>query len=165
MEITSDLPGPLLPLAWLIGSWEGAGVVGYPTMESITFGQEVEFQHDGRPFLHYRSRTWQLDDGGAQVRPLASETGYWRPGPGPDDDLEVLLAHHTGVVEIYAGTVEPARVTVQTDVVARTRTAKDYTAASRMYGLVEGDLMWVMDMAAVGHPLQSHASARLKRVS
>jgi hypothetical protein len=29
--------------------------------------------------------------------------------------------------------------------------------------MVEGDLLWVMDMAAMGHPLTSHASARLKR--
>jgi hypothetical protein len=34
-----------------------------------------------------------------------------------------------------------------------------------MYGLVGGDLMWVMDMAAVGQPMQSHASAQLKRVA
>ena len=46
----------------------------------------------------------------------------------------------------------------------RTRTAKDYAAATRMYGLVEGDLLWVMDMAAGDVRLTSHASARLKRV-
>jgi hypothetical protein len=33
-----------------------------------------------------------------------------------------------------------------------------------MYGLVDGDLMWVMDMAAVDQPMQSHASAQLRRV-
>ena len=47
---------------------------------------------------------------------------------------------------------------------ARTSTAKEYTAAKRMYGLVEGDLMWVMEMAAVGHEMAPHASARLKRL-
>jgi hypothetical protein len=163
VQLDADLPTPLVPLAWLIGRWEGAGVVGYPTIESANFGQEVEFWHDGRPFLHYKSQAWLLDDAGQQVRPLASEVGFWRPGA--DGDLEVLLTHPTGIVEIYVGTVEGPRVTITTDVVARTATAKEYTAATRMYGLVDGDLMWVMDMAAVGQPLQSHVSAQLKRAS
>lgn len=163
MELTPDLPPPLVPLAWLIGRWEGAGVVGYPTIESANFGHEIELWHDGRPFLHYRSQAWLLDDAGQQVRRLASEVGFWRPGP--DGDLEVLLTHPTGIVEIYVGTVEGPRVTLQTDLVARTQSAKEYTAATRMYGLVDGDLMWAMDMAAVGQPLQSHLSGQLKRVS
>ncbi len=160
-QLDPDLPGPLVPLAWLIGRWEGAGVVGYPTMDSVNFGQEIEFRHDGRPFLHYRSQAWLLDDEGNQVRPLASEVGYWRP---KEHGLEVLLTHPTGYVEIYVGQAEGARIELATDVVARTETAKEYTAAKRMYGLVNGDLMWVMDMAAVGQPMQSHASAQLKRV-
>lgn len=151
-----------MPLAWLIGRWEGAGVVGYPTIESANFGQEVEFRHDGRPFLHYRSQAWALDDEGNRVRPLASEVGFWRPGE--NGDVEVLLTHPTGYVEIYVGKIDGPRVNLQTDLVARTPTAKEYTAAQRMYGLVDSDLMWVMDMAAVGQPLQSHASAQLKRV-
>ncbi len=163
MELSADLPPALVPLAWLLGRWEGAGVVGYPTIESTTFGQEIEWRHDGRPFLHYRSQAWKLDEQGRQVRPMASEVGFWRPGP--DGDLEVLLTHATGVAEIYVGTVEGPRITLQTDVVARTRTAKEYTAATRMYGLVGGELMWAMDMAAMGQPLQSHLSAQLKRVS
>lgn len=162
MELSTDLPGALVPLGWLIGRWEGAGVVGYPTIESANFGQEVEFWHDGRPFLHYRSQAWLLDDEGEQVRPLASEVGFWRPQVG--GGLEVLLTHPTGIVEIYVGTVEGPRITLQTDLVARTETAKEYTAATRLYGLVESDLMWVMDMAAVGQPLQSHVSGQLKRV-
>lgn len=175
-EIPADLPPPLVPVAWLIGHWEGAGVVGYPTVDERQFGQEVEFRHDGRAFLHYRSQAYLLDDAGEVVRPLASETGYWRvPVPESPEaaevaareqagvDVEVLLAHPTGVVEIYTGRATGARVDLTTDVVARTTTAKEYTAAQRMYGLVEGDLLWVMDMAAGGHPLTSHASARLKR--
>src|SRR4051812_33028469 len=154
----------------------------------LRFGQEISFTHDGRPFLAYTSRTWLLDDEGRQVRPLAAETGYWRPAapqPGehaedPDADpgaaetgaaqtgagseIEVLLAHPNGYVEIYHGAADGPRITLETDAVVRTRNAKDYAAATRMYGLVEGDLLWVMDMAAVGVPLASHASARLKRL-
>jgi hypothetical protein len=169
MELSTDTPPALVPLSWLFGIWVGAGVVGYPTMETdLRFGQEVEFGHDGRPFVSYRSRTWLLDEEGNQVRPLATETGFWRTA-GPADAggtaVEVLLAHPTGFVEIYHGAVEGPRVTLSTDVVARTSTAKEYTAAARLYGLVEGDLLWTMDMAAVGQPLTSHLSARLKRVN
>jgi hypothetical protein len=168
IELSADLPPPLAPLAWLLGSWAGAGVVGYPTLQAeARFGQEVDFAHDGRPFLSYASRTWLLDDAGEKVRPLAAENGFWRPG-GPAAsggiDVEVLLAHPSGIVEIYLGTADGARVDLATDVVARASTAKEYTAATRLYGLVEGDLLWAMDMAAVGQPLQAHSSARLKRV-
>lgn len=168
IELSTDIPAPLIPLAWLLGEWAGAGVVGYPTMEGdLRFGQEVSFAHDGRPFVSYTSRTWLLDDDGTRVRPLATETGYWRPA-GPAENggtaLEVLLAHPTGIIETYHGSVDGPRVELATDVVARTETAKEYNAAHRLYGLVEGDLLWVMDMAAVGQPLTSHASARLKRV-
>ena len=174
LEISTDTPAPLVPLAWMLGRWEGVGVVGYPTMEEQQFGQELEFRHDGRPFLHYRSQAWLLDDEGRQVRPLASETGYWRVVVPADPEaaakeqagveVELLLAHPTGYVEIYTGRASGGRVDLTTDMVARTVTAKEYTAAQRMYGQVEGDLLWVMDMAAVGQPMTPHASARLKRV-
>ncbi len=166
-ELSADTPPPLLPLSWLIGTWAGVGVVGYPTMDDVQFGQELEFSHDGRPFLSYRSRTWLLDADGHQVRPLGSETGYWRPKGAAATGgtaLEVVLAHPTGFAEIYLGAVDGPRVELATDVVARTATAKEYTAGHRLYGLVQGELMWAMDMAAVGHPLTSHLSARLKRV-
>jgi THAP4-like, heme-binding beta-barrel domain len=177
MEIPSDLAPALVPLAWLLGRWEGAGVVGYPTVESANFGQELEVSHDGRPFLRWDSRTWLLDDQGAKVRPLATESGFWRvAGPvapaGADEAgasgsgfaVEFLLAHPTGYVEIYVGAVTGAQINLQTDLVARTETAKEYSAATRIYGLVSGDLLWAMDMAAVGHPMTSHASAQLKQV-
>jgi len=163
VELAPDLPGELVPLAWLLGTWEGAGVVGYPTMESLNFGQELVFEHVGKPFLAYRSQTWLLDADGVRVRPLASESGYWRPRP--EGELEVMLAHPTGFVEIWVGQLAGPKVELRTDVVARTGSAKEYTAGHRMYGLVEGELFWAFDMAAVGEPIQSHASGRLKRVT
>ena len=162
MELSADLPPELVPLAWLIGRWEGAGVLGYPTIESINFGQEIEFSHVGKPFLTYTSQTWLLAEDGTRVRPLAAEAGYWRPRP--EGQLEVTLAHPTGVVEIWVGSAGGGKIELQTDVVARTESAKEYTAGHRLYGLVDGDLFWAFDMAAMGLPLQSHASGRLKRV-
>lgn len=162
-ELDPTLPEPLRPLAWLLGRWEGAGVVGYPTMTSVHFGQEIEVTHDGRSFLKWESRSWILDsETGERVRPSAVESGFWRPMD--NGEVELLLAHPTGIVEMYYGTIEPARIQLKTDGVLRSPHAKEYNSASRMYGLVDSQLMWVMDMAAVGHPLQSHLSAQLKRV-
>ncbi|MBO3747300.1 FABP family protein [Streptosporangiaceae bacterium NEAU-GS5] len=157
-----DAHPDLEPIAFLLGRWEGAGVIGYPTIESANYGQEIEFSHNGKPFLIYESQTWLLSPEGDKVRPLARETGYWRIKP--ERQLEVCLAHPTGVVEIYVGEVAFHKIELRTDVVARTATAKEYSAGHRLYGLVNGNLLYAYDMAAMGQPLQSHASAELKKV-
>ena len=158
-----ELHPDLEPLKFLLGTWEGAGVGGYPTIEGFRFGQEVSFTHNGKPFLIYSSRTWLIEEDGSLGRPLATETGYWRPQP--DHEVEVTLTHPTGIVEIYVGKVAFNRVELVTDVVARTQSAKEVTAGKRLYGLIGEDLGWAYDMAAMGQQLQSHVSAQLKRVS
>ena len=153
----------LAPLRFLLGRWEGAGVGGYPTIESFHFGQELSFSHNGRPYLIHVSRSWLLDAEGRQVRPLAREAGFWRPQP--ENGVEVVLAHPTGITEIYLGEVSGTRIELATDVVARTSSAKEVQAGRRLYGIVGEDLAYAFDMAAVGQPLQPHLSAQLKRVS
>jgi hypothetical protein len=160
-----DLHPALLPFLPLIGVWRGRGQGGYPTLDGdFEYMQQVRFAHDGRPFMAYEARSWLIDGDGQMIRPAAREIGWWRPGDGTT--FEVLLAHPTGVAEIYYGI---SKTTTQwelaTDVVARTRTAKEITGNKRLYGVVDGDLLYAIDMAAVGQPLQPHLSARLSRVA
>lgn len=162
-QVPPALHPALEPLAWIVGRWHGLGVVGYPTIEEHHYEQELELSHDGRPFLKHSSRAWLLDGDGKRLRPSASETGWWRPG-ATAREVEVLLAHHTGVVEILIGEAVFRKVELVSDVVARTATAKDVTALHRLYGAVEDDLAYVVEMAAVGEPITPHLSARLKRV-
>ena len=159
-----DLHERLEPLSFLVGTWRGLGVVGYPTIDEARYEQEIVFAHDGRPFLEYSSRTWILDEDGSRVRTSAREAGWWRPG-AQQRDVEVLLAHPTGIVEVYVGEVAFRKVELRTDVVARTETAKQVSALHRLYGIVEDtDLAYAIDLAAVDQPLQPHLSARLSRV-
>lgn len=170
--LPSELPEAVVPLSWLLGTWVGVGLGTYPTIEDFRFGQEVTFTNDGRPFLHYESKSWILDEEGNRVRPAATEMGFWRPQP--DNRVEVLLVHSTGHLETYHGKVEVtsiadatitgARIEMSTDIVARSQTAKDYDGGVRLYGLIEGDLGWAFDMAAMGQPLTNHLSARLAKV-
>lgn len=160
-EIPDDLHPDLAPLAWLLGTWEGNGHGDYPTIEPFLFGQQVIFAHDGRPFLHYFSRSWLVDEQGATLRPSALETGFLRARD--DGELELVLAHQSGYAEVWYGRLDGARLELATDVVARTQSAKEVTAGQRLYGLVEGDLLYAYDMAAMGQPLQAHTWARLQR--
>jgi len=158
-----ELHPSLAPVRFLLGRWEGAGVVGYPTIESANFGQEISFSHNGKPFLIYTSRTWLIEPDGRIGRPLAMEAGFWRPQE--DGGIEVVLAHPTGITEIYVGEITGTKIEMVTDAVVRTATAKEVTAGKRLYGLIGADLGWAYDMAAIGQPLQSHVSAQLKRVA
>jgi hypothetical protein len=172
----ANLNDALLALLPLVGVWRGEGEVVYPTMDGpLHFGQQIVFAHDGRPFLTYSAQAWLLDGpGGSVVRPAHRETGWWRPQE--DDTLEVLLAHATGIVEVYYG--RPRSATsweLVTDAVVRTQTAKEVNTAQRLYGLVAAsdrsngsdtgrDLAYVDERAMVGQPLQPHLSARLQRI-
>lgn len=161
-EEMHELHGDLAPLTFLLGTWRGLGVGGYPTIDSFAFDQEIVFSHVGKPFLVYTSRSWIIDDEGGQVRPGGMETGFWRPRP--NGQVEVLLSHPTGISEIWVGDVTGTKIELRTDVVARTESAKEVTAGHRLYGLVDGELMWAYDMAAVGQQLTPHLSARLQKV-
>lgn len=161
-EIPRDIHELTIPLAFLLGAWEGEGVVEYPTIQRRAFAQRIEFMQSGKPFLYYVSRTWEINTEGERLRPLAMETGFWRPQE--DGTLEVLLTHPTGFLEALIGEIRGPRIEFATTKVVKVESAKDYIGCRRLYGLVDGRLMWAMDMQAMGQELQPHLSAELKRV-
>ncbi|KRV51092.1 fatty acid-binding protein [Wenjunlia vitaminophila] len=170
IEIPSDLHPRNVPLAFLLGIWEGAGVCAPVAgekgkdLEQCNFGQEVTFRHDGRPFLEYVSRTWVLDAEGKKVRPLESESGYWRIDE--ERRLQVVMSRDDGVIEIWYGELAPTKpqIDLATDAVVRIPDGPDYTAGKRLYGLVNGDLLWVFEKAASSVPMRPYMSAQLKKV-
>ena len=207
-ELDTTLPAEIVPLSWLLGIWEGSGIVAYRVGDEIReheFGQRVAFTQGGTPHIQYSSSTWLFggddadlpDDALAPIpTPLFSEIGYWRlarplgsadAGPGmlpgigqpvfttADEvetlrtadgafELEVTILHPGGVSELYLGQVKGPRIDLATDAVVRTASAKEYAAATRLYGLVDDHLLWAWDIAALGQELRTHASGRLARV-
>lgn len=198
IDLPTDLPADIVPLSWLLGVWEGTGVIDYESAGhhfSGEFTHRVSFSHDGGDYVNYAASAWLLGEDGTRT-PLVAEQGYWRlaraaadvdAGPGllppveprqgartVDDvealrtatggfDLEVAIVHSDGVSEVYVGQVQGPRIDLATDAVVRPESAKPYSAATRMYGYVDGHLLWAWDIAALGGGLASHASARLSR--
>jgi hypothetical protein len=210
-DLPTDLPADLAPLSWLLGVWEGTGVIDYDDGRySGEFTHRVSFSHDGGDYLNYSASAWlhgpaagEAAVGGEgagrgeddRLTPLLAEVGFWRvsrgstaadagpallpptaqaPARTADDveqlrnaeggfDIEVSLVHADGTSELYLGQIRGPRIDIATDAVVRPAGAKAYAAGTRMYGLVDGHLLWAWDIAALGVELSSHASARLAR--
>lgn len=169
------------PLAWLVGTWRGEGVVDYPGIDEATFAQEIVITSDGGPYLAYtttiRLITAPPDTGALVDEPPAqvwqTESGYWRIPPERPTDwgltpdqhpVELLVADASGHLALYIGAVGKGRIDLVSDAVVRTASSAELSAGKRLYGLVNGELMWAHDIAAFGHPMQSYASGRLARV-
>lgn len=160
-------PLPLHPdvaqLGFLLGTWAGQGEGDYPTISPFRYTEESIFWHVGKPYIGYRQRTWKADDGFASH----SESGYWRsPGEG---QVELVVAHHNGLVEVAEGHLEldsdreEAVVETASTVIAGTRSAKDVSSLARRITVTGDALAYTLEMAAVGVPLGFHLEARLSR--
>jgi hypothetical protein len=160
-----ELPELVRPFADFLGTWRGEGVGGYPTLEGgdFPYAEEIVIACYGKPLLSISSRSWGVDD----ERPLSRQEGFWRPTSVTE--LEMVLTLAAGLVVVSYGRLVdgPAgsHVEFESDLVARTATAKEVTAEKRMYAVRGGKLMYAMDMAAMGQPMTPHLSAALDRVS
>jgi hypothetical protein len=124
---------------------------------------EIGYWRLSRPLGDADDGPAMLPGTGAPVFQTAQAVETLRNGRGAFD-LEVLLVQPGGVSELYLGEINGPRIDLATDAVLRSGTAKEYAAATRMYGLVDDHLLWAWDIAALGQDLRTHASGRLARV-
>lgn len=163
-QIPSDLNPQLMALAWMIGRWEGDGHGTWPGVGDFDYGQQIDIDTFGGPYLHYISQTFTRDGDGNPLAPLSMETGFWRPQG--DGSVELVLSSPEGWSEVWVGKITGARVELVSDAVMRTSTAElAYTGGQRLYGNVESDLLWTFDRATDDVALQPYMWARLRRVT
>ena len=95
--LPDDLPPELYPLAWLVGTWRGYGILTYgETVPEQAVYQGMTFDHDGGPYLRQTTTIWTVDatrsknldfempglQGASLLAPAqiwSTETAYWRP--------------------------------------------------------------------------------------
>lgn len=163
-EIPSDLNPALAGLAWLRGRWEGTGYREWPGEEKVQFGVQVDFVENGGDYLHYLAQLFTLNADGEPEAPLTIETGFWRATK--DADVDVVMCSPEGYSEIWYGKLQPGRVDLTTDAVVRSPLATvEYTAGRRLYGNVDGKLMYSFDRATSDESLRPYMWATLARVA
>lgn len=164
MRSGAPLHEALLALLPLVGEWQGSGAGVVPsTGAEFRYEQAVRFAHDGRPFLAYESRTALVDDAGAVIRPASRETGFWRPGSGPDE-IEVQLVVMTGLALSFAGMAGDLRWELASTSVTPTPTAKKVIGERRLYAVIGDELAYATELAYPTEEYRPHLNARLRRL-
>lgn len=180
-EISDTLAPELYPMAWLVGSWRGYGVLGYANIDDASIIVDLEVTASDRPYLTF-SYTWTLakenpaevnnelpgDRGVAQLTEdmvWAEATGYLRPSSENEGEIEAMVATPDGRVGIHVGYIKGPRAELVSDAMVRTATGADVTATKTQLGLVEGDMLFAVDMAAFGHEMRNYSAGRLTKVT
>ncbi len=159
----APLHDALLALLPLVGTWRGTGTGAVPDgAQEFRYAQQIEFTHDGRPFLAYVARSWLVDDAGDLVRLAWRESGFWRPGAGADD-VEVVLASNTGQTLVLTGLAGDQRWQLNSVSVLGTPTSVDVDGERRFYAVRGDELVYATELAPGGRPFAPHLNARLTR--
>ncbi|MBD3689439.1 heme-binding beta-barrel domain-containing protein [Nanchangia anserum] len=190
MTLPDDLPPSLYPLAWLLGSWRGWGTA--PAMgeegedRPLVFALDVT--HDGDDLRHHLRVSYAEAADGIDVmadaaRGLAlltprdeawEETGTWHltrsepaQGPGTETFGEGTLrlrGGRFGGEGLWAIRCQGPRIGARiSDIDGLSENGTRIVEASRMYGLVGGELMWAEEAALNGEDIRPAVTARLAR--
>lgn len=174
--IPEDLPMELAPVAWILGTWRGWGMLSTdddtpdrPVLEEVRakiVGQQLQLTtsiyqaspRDGEldPLLDAFAGIAALEEGPIEYE----ETLYLKltpgsgvlPPPGEVETREFTASGATtnGLAVLWAGVSMGPRVRMISDAIARDANAEPVEEMTRMYGLVGGELMWTQERYLAG---------------
>jgi THAP4-like, heme-binding beta-barrel domain len=156
--VGASLHPDLAPVEFLLGTWAGTGSGSYPGSEPFAYDEELTLSHSGKPVAAYAMKTWR----GAERTVSHSESGFWRCHDV--SQLDTVVAHATGHVEISTGSIKEMAVDLNSSTVVGWRGAKEVLTIRRRLFVDRDVLVDELDMEAVGHELQAHVVARLHRI-
>lgn len=188
MVIPADLPVALAPLAWMLGTWKGWGMVaGAETdtaiieeMRGEICGEQMRFTtsiYQGLPAPGVEIEpTWDAAEGLSQIgrgELLVEETMYVSvmpttgelppPGQYVPREFTATSALTNGLGVLWVGVGVGPRVQMVSDAIARDAKAQEVEHLGRMYGLVAGELMWTQEKTIAGGEAAVEFSGRLMR--
>lgn len=162
-----DLHPALKGLAWLVGHWEGHGHHQWPGTADRRVLEQIDFSHNGGPFLHYLLQVY-ADDAGKPGEPIIMESGFWIPNE--KNTVMAVICNPEGVAQSWHGAVTGLQSTPGGELATKIELTTDavlsqgtHTAGSRLYGNVGGALMFACDRADTEVSLQPWLTGELVR--
>ncbi|PID97851.1 MAG: hypothetical protein CSA82_02240 [Actinobacteria bacterium] len=189
MVIPENLPPNIAPLAWLLGSWRGWGMLAQatdgpdiPVIEKIradicgthvrmvttvyrgTLRGEIEPTLDAAEGLALIDEDDLVREETLYVTLLPGSGALPPPGEYEDRQLTASGGDLSGIAALWVGVASGPRIQMVTDTIARDARAENIEHMGRMYGLVGGEMMWTQERTMGGHDTQTDISGRLARL-
>lgn len=154
-------------LAWLVGHWEGFGQTQWHDETDQRVLEQVDFAHNGQPYLHYLLQSF-VDDDGRPGEPVHMESGFFVPARG--NEVTAVIANPAGVAQKWFGPVTGLQSTPGGELATRIELTTDavlsegrHTAGHRLFGYVQGKLFFAYDRADQDVPLGPWLTGELER--
>ncbi|MCI7551407.1 MAG: FABP family protein [Actinomycetaceae bacterium] len=186
MRLPSNLAPENYPLAWLIDSWQGGGILQYENVQPAAYVHELRIDaSDHGPYLHIDSRVWLAEEPAHAVNKEASgldtynsltkgelwaqSSGFLRVDPEAvvrEDgaaQLDATISSPVGTAQVWVGLIKGPQLQLVTDAIARSGSGAQLDAAKLVAGYVESDLFYAYDMEAFGFEMQPYIAGRLSR--
>lgn len=157
-------PG-LLPLDWLLGTWESdePGEGCFPTIKPFHYTETLHFSHVGQPVINFMFNAFHVES----KKPLHRECGFIRMQPGTNR-VAFIIAQNSGLVEIEEGELTGQQLNLQSQTVARISFAREphVQQISRAFHLrPDGRLEQTVSMATDNQSLMQHLHITYRRSS
>lgn len=160
-----ELNPTLLPLEWLLGTWEcdEPGEGSFPTIKPFRYTETLHFSHVGQPVINFMFNAFHAES----KKPMHRECGFVRMQPGTNR-VAFIIAQNSGLVEIEEGELTGQQLSLQSQQLARTSFAKEpyVKQICRVFQLrPDGKLEQTVSMATDNQPLMQHLRITYRRSS
>ncbi|XP_068425841.1 peroxynitrite isomerase THAP4 isoform X2 [Clinocottus analis] len=152
----ADLHPALLPLDWLLGSWESdePGEGCFTTIKPFRYTESLSFSHVGQPVINFTFNAFHAET----KKPMHREVGFIRMQPGTNR-VAFMIAQNSGLVEIEEGELTAQQLNLQSRALARLSFAREplVQKVSRAIRLrPDGRLEQTVSMATDNQPMTQH---------
>ncbi|XP_030258557.1 peroxynitrite isomerase THAP4 [Sparus aurata] len=160
-----ELNPVLLPLDWLLGTWESdePGEGCFPSIKPFHYTETLHFSHVGQPVINFMFNAFHAES----KKPMHRECGFIRMQPGTNK-VAFIIAQNSGLVEIEEGELTAQQLSLQSQAVARISFAREphVQQISRVFQLrPDGKLEQTVSMATDNQELMQHLHITYRRSS